>query len=258
MAKPSGCLLTAVLVTFGRAVVDQLRMNALRPMAVFSALGLPAVFVLVISSSAQRGAGGATTEIAVGSAGIGMLHSIITMVVLGLLGEKQWKTLYAALGSPLGLVPVVLGRLAGIAVQSLVALPAMVLLSALMFDVNRGFAWTRWLVGGMLLAFATVSVVGLLGFVVLRLPYSPGMTNGILGLLVALSALVVPLSALPGPVRLVAVVLPQAHAMAWVRSGATSEALAAFGLAIGYCGLIVIALHRLEWITRRRGLPLEM
>ncbi|GAB7183418.1 hypothetical protein ATKI12_3249 [Kitasatospora sp. Ki12] len=241
--------------TLLRSLADQLRMHASSPMAVFSALAMPCVFAFVVHSSASDR--NATSDLAVGSAGVGMLDSIIVLVVISLLGEKQWKTLYAALGSPGGLVPVVLGRLAGTAVQSLTALPGTLVILALLFGVDGGFDWARWLAGGVLLAFSTASVVGLLGFAVLRYPYSAGMTNGLTGLVMALSALIVPQSALPGPVQKLALVLPQSHVMAWVRGGGTAEVLWAAALTVVFSGLVVLAVRRLENMARRQALPLE-
>ncbi|MGW7361939.1 hypothetical protein ACWGI8_00565 [Streptomyces sp. NPDC054841] len=246
------------LPTFVRALADQLRMHASSPMAVFSTLAMPCVFAFVVHANATGGAARDTTgDMAVGSAGIGMLDSIIVLVVVSLLGEKQWKTLYAALGSPGGLVPVVLGRLTGTAVQSLTALPGTLVILVLLFGVGDDFDWVRWLAGGVLLAFATASVVGLLGFAVLRFPYSAGMTNGLTGLVMALSALIVPQSALPGPVQKLALVIPQSHVMAWVRGSGTGELLAALALTGAYCGLVVLSVRRLESIARRQALPLE-
>ncbi|MCX4692831.1 ABC transporter permease [Streptomyces sp. NBC_01408] len=247
------------LPTFVRALTDQLRMHASSPMAVFSTLAMPCVFAFVVHANASGGGAARETtgDMAVGSAGIGMLDSIIVLVVVSLMGEKQWKTLYAALGSPGGLVPVVLGRLTGTAVQSLTALPGTLVILVLLFGLGDGFDWTRWLIGGVLLAFSTASVVGLLGFAVLRYPYSAGMTNGLTGLVMALSALIVPQSALPGPVQKLAFVIPQSHVMAWVRGGGTGELLAALALTGVFCGLVVLAVRRLELIARRQALPLE-
>ncbi|WP_440557499.1 hypothetical protein ACSP97_12375 [Streptomyces sp. SCPE 10] len=244
--------------TYARAVVDQLRMHATSPMAIFSTLAMPCVFAFVVHANATRGFSRHTTsDMAVGSAGIGMLDSIIVLVLFSMMGEKQWKTLYAALGSPGGLVPVVLGRLTGTAVQSLTALPGTLLVLGLLFGVDGGFDWTRWLVGGVLLSFATASVIGLLGFVVLRFPFSAGMTNGLTGLIMALSALIVPQSALPAPVRKVALIVPQSHVMAWIRGAGADQLLATVGLTAVFCALVVIAVQRLEKTVRHDALPLE-
>lgn len=248
------------LPTFARSTLDQLRMHALSPMAVFSTLGIPSVFAVVIHSAAPAGrpARGATTELAVGTAGIGMVSSMVAILVISLLGEKQWRALYAALGSPSGLTPVILGRLAGMTVQSLVALPGTLVVLVALFRLDSHFSWTRWLAGGVLLAVSTASVAALLCFVVLRYPYSPGMTNGIPGLLVAVSALVVPASALPGPVRAIARILPQPYVMQWVRGGGAAEVGAALAIAALYCCLVVLAVRRVEATARRKAIPLEM
>jgi hypothetical protein len=229
-------------------------------MAVFKSLAFPCAFAFVIHSNMAPGRGyeDVSADVSVGTAGIGMLDSIIVLVVFSLLGEKQWKTLYAALGSPGGLAPVVLGRLTGIAVQSLIALPGTFVILALIWGVDGGFAWSRWLVGGVLLALATASVVGLLAVAVLRFPYSAGMTNGLTGLIMALSALVVPQSALPGPVQAVAVLLPQSHVMAWVREGSAADLGIAGLLTLGYAVLVVLLVQRLETAARRESLPLEV
>ncbi|MFF9018212.1 ABC transporter permease [Streptomyces sp. NPDC014870] len=248
------------LPTFRRAIVDQIRMHASSPMAVFSTLAMPCVFAFIVHSSAKNGSGPSetTSDMAVGSAGIGMLDAIIVLVVFSLMDEKQWKTLYSALASPGGLVPVVLGRLTGIAAQSLTALPGTFVILALLWGIDGGFSWGRWLVGGVVLAFATSAVVGLLGFAVLRYPYSAGMTNGLTGLVLALSALIVPQSALPGPVRAVSLLLPQSHAMSWVRGGSWTELLSAVALTAVYCGLVVLSVRRVEQVARRHALPLEV
>lgn len=249
---------TGVGATYARAVVDQLRMHATSPMAVFSTLAMPCVFAFVVHANATSGFSHETTsDAAVGSAGIGMLDSIIVLVLFSLLGEKQWRTLYGALGSPGGLGPVVLGRLTGTALQSLVSLPGTLVVLGLMFGIDSGFAWGRWLVGGVLLAFATASMIGLLGFAVLRFPFSAGMTNGLTGLIMALSALIVPQSALPGPVQALALIVPQSHVMAWIRGGGADQLVAAVALTGFFCVLVVLAVRRLEKTVRRDALPLE-
>lgn len=244
--------------TFVRAVVDQLRMHATSPMAIFSTLAMPCVFAYVVHADATSGfSHKTTTDMATGSAGIGILDSIIVLVLFSLFGEKQWKTLYAALGSPGGLVPVVLGRLAGTALQSLTALPGTLVVLGLLFGIDGGFDWGRWLVGGVLLSFATASMIGLLGFAVLRFPFSAGMTNGLTGLVMALSALLVPESALPAPVRVLAQLVPQSHVMAWVRGAGPGQLLVAVVLTGFFCALVVLAVQRLEKTVRRDALPLE-
>ncbi|MGA5699820.1 hypothetical protein [Peterkaempfera bronchialis] len=241
-------------------MLDQFRMHATSPMAVFGTLAMPCVFAFVIHSNRAHGTGaaGTTSDMAVGSAGIGVLDSAIVLVVLSLLGEKQWKTLYAALGSPGGMVPLVLGRLSGIAVQTLIAVPGTFAVLALLWGVDDSFAWSRWLVGGVLLTLATMSVVGLLAAAVLRFPYSSGMVNGLTGLVMALSALVVPQSALPGPVRALAQLMPQAHVMAWVRGGSAGSLALALALTAGYAVLVVLLIRRVEYSARRDAVPMEM
>jgi len=246
--------------TFSRSVVDQLRMHATSPMAVFGTLALPCVFAFIVQTNRADGAGasGITTDVAVGSAGIGVLDSAILLVVISLLGEKQWKTLYAALGSPGGIAPLVLGRLTGIALQTLVAVPGTLAVLALLWGVDTGFDWSRWLVGGVLLTVSTMAVIGLLAVAVLRFPYSSGMVNGLTGLVLALSALLVPQSALPGPVRALAQLMPQAHVMSWVRDGSGADLVLALGLTVAYAAVVVLLIRRVEHSARRRAVPLEM
>jgi hypothetical protein len=247
------------LATYRRAALDQLRLHALTPMSVLSTLAMPCVVAFIIHSSESHShpAGGTSTALAVGAAGVGMLDSVIVFIVIGLLSEKRWRTLYAALGSPAGLVPVVMGRLTGMTVQSVVALPGTIAIFAVLWRVDRHFSWPRWIVGGLVLDFCTVSVLGLLACVVLRFAYSAGMTNGLLGLLIALSALVVPRSAMPGPVGKIAFLFPQSYVMDWVRGGGLYELAVALGLGVIYCGLIVTTLRRVERSVRRLALPLE-
>ncbi|MEU3608353.1 ABC transporter permease [Streptomyces sp. NPDC035033] len=246
--------------TFLRSVADQLRMHATSPVAILGTLALPCVFAFVIHSNRTDVAGspGTTSDLAVSSAGIGILDSAIVLVVLSLLGEKQWKTLYAALGSPGGLVPLVLGRLTGIAVQTLVAVPGTFAVLALLWGLDGTFAWGRWLAGGALLTLATTAVVGLLAVAVLRFPYSSGMVNGLSGLVMALSALVVPQSALPAPVQAVSQLLPQAHVMAWVRGGPAGDVAVALALTAVYAAVVVLLVRRVEHTARRRAVPMEV
>lgn len=246
--------------TFPRAVLDQLRMHATSPMAVFGTLALPCVFAFIVQTSRAEGTGasGVTTDVAVGSAGIGVLDSAILLVVISLLGEKQWKTLYAALGSPGGMVPVVLGRLTGIAVQTLVAVPGTLAVLALLWGLDSGFDWSRWLIGGVLLTVATTAVVGLLAVAVLRLPYSSGMVNGLTGLVLALSALLVPQSALPGPIQTLTLLMPQAYVMDWVRGGSGVNLVVALGLTLAVAAVVVLLVRRVEHSARRHAVPLEM
>lgn len=247
------------LLTYRQAAVDQLRMHALTPMSIFSTLAMPCVVAFIIQSNEGHGhARGATTALAVGAAGVGMLDSAIVSIVVGLLGEKQWGTLYAALGSPVGIVPVVMGRLSGMAVQSAITLPGTLGFLALLWGIDGHFNWVRWIIGGLVLTFCTVSVLGLLGCAVLRFAYSAGMTNGLTGLLIALSALVVPRSAAPAPVAAIASLLPQSHVMGWVRGGGLDEMAIAIALGVTYCGLIIAALRRVERSARRLALPLEV
>jgi ABC-type polysaccharide/polyol phosphate export permease len=231
-------------------------MQALSPLAVLATLFMPGVFAFILHRNANS-IDHVSSALAVGCAGVGMLDSIIVLVVFSLLGEKQWRTLSTVLGSPAGLAPVVLGRLVGIAVQLLATLPGTLVILALLWGIDARFDWWRWAIGGVLLALSTTAVVGLLGFAVLRYPYSPGMTNGLTGLVMAFSALIVPVSALPGPVRSVAAILPQSHVMTWVRSGGVAQFLLAVVLTAGYVGLVVASMRRVEMIARNRALALE-
>jgi ABC-type polysaccharide/polyol phosphate export permease len=259
-ATPLGQFRGLTLPTYVRSIVDQLRLHATSPMAIFSTLAMPCVFAFVVHTNMAAGAASrdVTSDMAVGSAGIGMLDAIIVLVVISLMGEKQWKTLHAALGSPSGLVPVVLGRLTGTAIQSLTALPGTLLILVLFLGVDGNFSWFRWLVGGVVLAVATASVVGLLGFAILRFPYSAGMTNGLTSLVLALSALLVPQSALPGPVQRISLLLPQSHVMDWVRGASLTELLVSLGLTVVYSILIVLLIRRIEYLARRSALSLEV
>jgi hypothetical protein len=142
-------------------------------------------------------------------------------------------------------------------VQSLTALPGTFLILLVCWGIDPAFSWTRWIVGGVVLAAATTSVVALLGLAVLRFPYSSGMTNGLTGLVMVFSALIVPPTALPRPLRLLSALLPQSQVMAWVRGGPATRLLLAIGLTVVFCAILVGALRRLEVSARRRALPLE-
>lgn len=111
-----------------RAATDQIRTQSGSPVALLAALAMPLVIAVILHS---YGGGATSTGLAAGIAGVGILDTIIVLVVVGLLGEKQAKTLYAALASPDGLVPLVLGRLAGMTAQSLLAVPCTMVFLAL-------------------------------------------------------------------------------------------------------------------------------
>jgi hypothetical protein len=229
-------------------------MQASSPIALLSALLMPVVFAYVV-----HGHTGTATDasFATGIAGVGFLDALIVLIVVSLLAEKQWRTLDVALGSPHGMVPVILGRLAGMTVQALISLPGTTVVLALLWGVQPGFAWSRWLVGGVVLAVATTSVVGLMAFVLLRYPVSPGMTNGLVGILMSLGALLVPERALPGPVRVLAWLTPQSHAMAWVRGAGDIRLLMALALsAIAIAGMVLL-IRYLERVVRARSISLE-
>ncbi|RGC68151.1 hypothetical protein C5N14_14630 [Micromonospora sp. MW-13] len=237
-----------------RAAVDQLRMQGLSPLALLSGVALPCVFAYVLHS--YRG-GRTDAELAVGVAGLGILDALVVLVTLGFLAEKSWKTLQPALGSPGGLAPIVLGRLLGMGVQSLLSIPGTLVFLVAMWGLAPRFDWPRWLVGTAVLAVATTSVMGLLGFVVLRFPFSPGMTNGIVGLVLSLSALLAPVSALPAVLRAPAWVLPQSQVMAWVRGGGTGHLLLGCLLSVVAAVAVVGLIRLLERSARRQSLSLE-
>lgn len=243
-----------MLRTAWRAAVDQLRMQALKPIALLSGLGLPCVYAYLLHGF--RG-GRTDAELAVGIAGLGILDALVVLVALGLLSEKGWKTLQPALGSPGGLAPLVLGRLLGMGIQSLLSIPGTLAFLFAMWGIAPGFAWGRWLAGTLLLAAALTSVTGLLGYVVLRFPFSPGMTNGIVGLVLSLSALLAPVSALPAVLRPIAWVLPQTQVMAWVRGGAATHLIYAGALTVVAATAVVLAVRLLERSVRRHDIPLE-
>ncbi len=243
-----------MIATIQRSAIDQMRMQASSPIALLSALLMPVVFAYIV-----HGHTGAETDasFATGIAGVGFLDALIVLVVISLLAEKQWRTLGAALGSPHGMVPVILGRLAGMTAQALVSLPGTTLVLALLWGVEADFDWFRWLVGGVALAVATTSVVGLMAFVLLRYPVSPGMTNGLVGILMSLGALLVPEAALPGPVRVLAWVIPQSHVMAWVRGAGDVRLLVALVLTAITIAVMVLLLRHLERVVRARSISLE-
>jgi hypothetical protein len=99
--------------------------------------------------------------------------------------------------------------------------------------------------------------MGLLGFVVLRFPFSPGMTNGLVGLVLSLSALLAPVSALPAGLRDVAWILPQSQIMAWVRGGGLVHLVLGVLLSGAAAGVVLGSIRLVERSARRRALSLE-
>jgi ABC-type multidrug transport system permease subunit len=243
-----------MLRTAWRAAMDQMRMRALSPLALLSGVALPCLVAFVVQT--YRG-GHTDAELAVGIAGIGVLDALVVLITLGMLAEKSWKTLQPALSSPGGIAPLVLGRLLGMGMQSLLSIPGTIIFLVVFYGVEPGFDWVRWFVGTVVLAGATTCVMGLLGCVVLRFPFSPGMTNGIVGLVLSLSALITPVSALPSALQSLAWVLPQSQVMAWVRGEGPVHLVLAWALSIIAVAAIVMAVWRLERAARRDALPLE-
>lgn len=243
------------LRTLVRAAVDQVRTEATGPLALLSGVLLPCVFAYILHS--YRG-GRTDVALAVGIAGLGILDALVVLVVLGMLAEKKWRTLQAALSSPGGMAPVVLGRLVGMGVQSLLSIPGTFVFLVAMWGLTPDFDWLRWLVGTLLLAVATTAVLGLLGFIVLRFPFSPGMTNGLVGLTVSLSALLAPTTALPVVLRELAWLLPQSHVMAWVRGEGAVHLLLACLLSAGAATAVLASIRALERTVRRQALSLEV
>ncbi|HEY1619157.1 MAG TPA: hypothetical protein VGG25_16160 [Streptosporangiaceae bacterium] len=212
------------IATARRAATDQIAAQAISPLTLLAALAMPCVVAFIVHGYAG---GKTSTGLAAGIAGIGILDTVVMLIIVGMLGEKQWRTLEPALASPGGLVPLVLGRLAGMAVQSLISIPGTLLILGLLWGISPAFSWGRWLAGCLALAVATTAVAGLLTFVVLRYPFSPGMANGLVGVFMSLGALLVPASAFPPAVRLLAWLMPQSHVMAWVRGGGPGQLLIA-------------------------------
>lgn len=240
-------------VTAGRAAADQVRTQATSPLTLLAALAMPCVVAFIVHGYAG---GATTTALAAGIAGIGILDTVIMLVIVAMIGEKQWGTLEPALASPGGLVPLVFGRLAGMAVQSLIAIPGTLLLLGLLWGISPSFGWARWLAGSLALAVSTTSVAGLLAFVVLRYPFSPGMANGLVGVFMSLSALLVPASAFPPVVRVLAWLTPQSHVMAWVRGAGPGELLiAALESGAALAG-VLLSVRRVERAARLHAISL--
>lgn len=236
------------------AAHDQIKMQGNGPVALIAGLFMPMIFAMILHS---YNAGAVDAAFAVGIAGVGYLDAMIVLVVVSLLGEKQWQTLGPALAAPYGLVPVVLGRLAGITVQALMSLPGTLMPLALLWGLKPGFDWIRWLAGGVGLALATMSLVGLMALVVLRFAFAPGMTNGLAGLLLALGALLVPREALPPLIRQLSWLMPQSHVMTWIHGGGLGNVALAFGLTMTLLAALVILIRRLERVVRELAIPLE-
>ncbi|TDD07744.1 ABC transporter permease [Nonomuraea deserti] len=237
-----------------RAAIDQIRTQAVSPMSLLAALAMPAVFAFILYSHTATHTDAAT---AVGIAGIGMLNAVIVDLLVSLSGEKRWKTLYPALSSPGGLIPLVVGRLVGVAVQSLISLPGTLLMLTLIWGMSPNFDWSRWFLGGLCLAVATTALVGLLSYSLLRFPSSPGMTNGLTGVLIALSTLLVPSTALPPFMQPIAWLVPQSHVMAWVHGGAVAELATALSQSTLIYLVILLSVRRVEHAARARAIPLE-
>jgi hypothetical protein len=83
------------------------------------------------------------------------------------------------------------------------------------------------------------------------------MTNGLVGLAVALGTLLAPVSALPPALRAVAMILPTSHVMTWVRGGSVVHLVLACVLSLIAAAVVVLAVSYLEESVRRRALSLE-
>ncbi len=237
-----------------RSAVDQFRSQAISPLSLLAALAMPFVLAFVVHGFA----GGATDPArAVGIAGVGMLNAVVVDQLVALTSEKRWRTLTVAMASPQGMVRVVFGRLIGVGLQSLISLPGTLVFLVAIWGLVPGFDWLRWLVGGVCLAVTTTAAVGLLGYFLLRYPFSPGATNGLAGILIALSALLVPASALPDGVRPISWLVPSSHVMTWVGGGGTGQLLLALGEAAAAYLVIYLSLERVQWLARERGNLLE-
>ena len=243
-----------MLRTVLRSAADQLRMQGTSLMALLSGLAVPCVYAYILHS--YRG-GRTDAELAVGIAGVGLIDALVVLIVIGLLAEKKWKTLEPALSTPGGLAPVVLGRLLGMGVQSTMSIPGTLLFLVALWGLEPGFSVLRWLLGTVLLAVASTSVAGLLGYVVLRFPFSPGMTNGLVGLTIAVSTLLAPGSSLPPVLSRLTWFLPQAQVMTWVRGGTAGHLGLALIISAISVVLVYTLLRSLEWTVRTRSIPLE-
>jgi len=170
-----------------------LRVAAITPLAMVFALLTPLVYGIIVAS----GSGRPGIAVIVGTGLAGMIGTIIPQSVITILQERTWLTLEQVALSQVGTATILVGRLLAMTAHALAGLPVAWLVIVLLFgpvhvpSPGQVLASIAVSAGGFLAV--SLLIVGLLA----RRRYYAGMPNGLLPLLLLLSGVFVPASALP-------------------------------------------------------------
>lgn len=243
---------------FGLAAgVLQLRSYWLSPSGLLSAIAVPCVYIFVVQTLAASGSShGVSAARLFGASTIGYIDATITLVVLALTAEKVQATIGIAIGGPSGAKSLVAGRLLVIPLQALTAAPAVLLLGAVVWGLDPSLIWWRYVVGSILLAVASLVVLAPLAYVILRFPYSAGMTNGIPALLLALGGVVVPAQYLPSPLGTISQAFPFVHLIRWGSGGTVGDLVTGISISLLLLAFFYVLLASFEKAVRRKAISL--
>ncbi|MER7583821.1 ABC transporter permease [Kitasatospora sp. NPDC097691] len=204
---------------FAAGLVAQLRISAVTPLAVASAVLSPLAYGILVISSGSAPDIGITT----GIAAAGIWTTTLTSALFAVLGERRARTLQLLVTAPTSMAWPLLGRVVGGAVQGLTAVPASLLAVSLIWQVPA-FGDPVILAAALLLILIGCAAMSafLVGFLV-RYRFFAGMINGFFGLVTFLTGMFVPVAALQPAGRRIAELLPPTSAMSAVREQSYAE-----------------------------------
>ncbi|MER7007515.1 hypothetical protein ABT297_31350 [Dactylosporangium sp. NPDC000555] len=140
----------------------------------------------------------------------------------------RWKPI--AVGGADPLRPAALGRYCAIVVQSLIAYPVVLVSAILLGGLDPANDYVRLTLAVLLVCSGSVGLFSVLGYLILRFPFSPGMANGWLLLVVALGGVFGVPESVVGPLSWVSFVLPYREARAWAETGSPAHLAAALAI----------------------------
>jgi ABC-2 type transport system permease protein len=225
----------------------QWQLLTLTPMTIISACIGPAAYSLIIAT--QTGVSDAA--LVVGTGALGLWQVMLTMSLLAIMQERRFGTLPLLTISPTPVWLPLAGRMAGALLQGLLALPlAYVWIRVVLGNSPFGSLWLAAAAVVILVGGLASLVCGLMGFLA-RHRFAAGMTNGAAGVVVLISALFIPVSALPGALALVAKAFPAAWGMTALRSGATVDLAVGAAVELPWLVGALVYLQRTEAYLRR-------